>query len=52
MTPNISVISQQVHVIGSLGAQLFLDIVEHGRKASSQRVETVYIPRGSVGEAR
>ncbi|MBF1674445.1 MAG: LacI family DNA-binding transcriptional regulator [Scardovia wiggsiae] len=52
MTPNISVISQQVHVIGSLGAQLFLDIVERGRKAGSQRVETVYIPRGSVGEAR
>ncbi|WEV69234.1 LacI family DNA-binding transcriptional regulator [Bifidobacterium sp. ESL0775] len=50
-TPQISVISQQVQEIGHKGARLFLDMVEHHRKVSSQHIKTVYVPRGSVGNA-
>lgn len=46
--PKISVISQQVQRIGSRGAQLFLDMVDEKDRIHSQRIETIYIPRGSV----
>ncbi|OZG61909.1 LacI family transcriptional regulator [Bifidobacterium lemurum] len=56
-SPQVSVISQQVRQIGCRGARLFLDMVgepERGMRAQSrsQRVETIYVPRGSVGDAR
>ena len=50
-TPRISVISQQVQKIGSLGAKLLLDRVEKRGRAESQRVKTLYIPRESVAAA-
>lgn len=49
LTPKISVVSQQVQEIGSLGAQIFLNLVEGGEQTDSRRVETVYVPRQSVG---
>ncbi|RBP97923.1 LacI family transcriptional regulator [Bifidobacterium aemilianum] len=52
ISPQISVISQQVQEIGRRGAELFLDMVDGKRQSQSQRVETIYIPRASVGQAR
>lgn len=49
VNPSISVISQQVQCIGRLGANLFLTMLEHGGPIQSKRVETIYIPRNSVG---
>ncbi|MDY4677657.1 MAG: LacI family DNA-binding transcriptional regulator [Bifidobacterium tsurumiense] len=45
--PQVSVISQQVQKLGGLGAQIFLDMLR-GEKPESQRVETVYMQRGTV----
>ena len=50
-TPRISTISQQVQRIGRTSAALFLDMLEHNADVQSQRVETVYIPRESLGNA-
>lgn len=50
-TPRISVISQQVQRIGHISAALFLDMLENNGDVKSQRVETVYIPRESLGRA-
>jgi LacI family transcriptional regulator len=50
-SPQISVISQQVQEIGQRGAQLFLDMLAGETQAASQRVDTVYVPRASVGKA-
>lgn len=50
-SPQISVISQQVQEIGQRGAQLFLDMLAGETQAASQRVDTVYAPRASVGKA-
>lgn len=49
-TPQISVISQRGRTIGERGARLFLGMLD-GADVTSERVETVYIPRGSVGAA-
>lgn len=50
-TPRISTISQQVQRIGRTSAALFLDMLEHNVDVQSQRVETMYIPRESLGNA-
>lgn len=50
-TPRISTISQQVQRIGHTSAALFLDMLEHNVDVQSQRVETMYIPRESLGNA-
>ncbi|PNP89547.1 LacI family DNA-binding transcriptional regulator [Gardnerella sp. DNF00502] len=50
-TPHISVISQQVQIIGRTSAELFLDMLENNSEVKSHRVETVYIPRESLGNA-
>ncbi|RFT29418.1 LacI family transcriptional regulator, partial [Gardnerella vaginalis] len=50
-TPRISVISQQVQRIGHISAALFLDMLENNGDVKSQRVETVYIHRESLGRA-
>jgi lacI-type transcriptional regulator len=50
-TPRISTISQQVQRIGRTSVALFLDMLEHNVDVQSQRVETMYIPRESLGNA-
>lgn len=52
VNPRISVISQQVQRLGCTGATMFLDLLERGRAIRSERVETLYIPRESVGLAK
>ena len=51
MTPNISVISQQVEAMGLQGVGILLDQIasKESRKGGTHHVPTVFVPRGSVG---